>query len=209
MENSTMPATEIEKVLSDILGVISTKVVINENEIVELHVMATIDRNPKQISRDIQSILFVNFNINCDHKKISIAQVNHSTVLKSDKRIEIDELFYTTSGNLFKVGVSLTQNGTTFRSEKEGLNTTTNSSKIIANATLEALRQIIGSSIDFIAEDVDKITIGKNEIIVVAITVVLNRIEETLLGTSIVHGDIKKSIVKATLDAVNRKIVKL
>ncbi|MGV8146867.1 MAG: hypothetical protein ACLKAK_10965 [Alkaliphilus sp.] len=209
MENVAVSAIEIEKILSDILGIISTKVVITDNEIIELHVMASIDRNPKQISRDIQSILFANFDINCDHKKISIAQVNHSTISRSDKRIEIDELFYTTSGNFFKAGISLTQNGTKYHSKKEGLNTTNNNSKIIANATLDALKQIIGNSIGFIAEDVEKINIGKKQIIVVAVTVILNHNEETLLGTSVIHDDIKKSIVKATLDAVNRKIIKL
>lgn len=209
MDNTTILPIEIEKVLTDILGILSVKVVVKDDEIIELHVMATIDRNPKQISRDIQSVLFSKFDIDCDHKKISIAQINHSTIMKSDKRIEIDEILYTTSGNLIKAGVKLTQNGVAYYSEKEGLNTSSNNSRIIANTTLEALRQIIGSSIAFIAEDVEKITIGKREVILVAVSVIINRNEETLLGTSIIHDDIRKSIVKATLDAINRKIVKL
>jgi len=209
MENNKVLPNEIENILNSIPGVLSSKVVVQDDNIEEMHVMATTERNPKQISRDIQSIMFANFNIDLDHKKISIAQIHHAPTKKSERRIEVEEININVNGSHLKVGVKLQQDGITYTAEDMGLNTTTNSYRVISNTTLKALQQIIKGNYVFATEDVEKISIGKKEVMVVAISVVNYHHEEMLVGTAVVKGDFKETIVRATLDAINRRLTKL
>lgn len=209
MENCKALPNEIEEVLNSIHGVLSSKVVIENNNIEEIHIMATTERNPKQISRDIQSIMIAKFDMDLDHKKISIAQIHQPTTKKSERRIEVEEININVNGSHIRVGVKLHQDGISYHAEEEGLNTTSNAYRIIANATLKALQQIIRGNYVFTTEDVEKITIGKKEVMVVAISIVNYHNEEMLVGTAVVKGDFKETIVRATLDAINRRLARL
>ncbi len=209
MENNKVLPNEIESILNSIPGVLSSKIVAQDDNIEEMHVMATTERNPKQISRDIQSIMFAKFNIDLDHKKISIAQIHHAGTKRNEGRIEIEEININVNGSQIKVGIKLLQDGVTYHAEDDGLNTITNSYRVISNTTLKALQQIIKGNYIFTTEDVERITIGKKEVMVVAISVVNYHREEMLVGTAVVKGDFKETIVRATLDAVNRRLSKL
>jgi hypothetical protein len=46
-----------------------------KDQLTEIHVLASTDRNPKQIARDIQSTLFAVYGVEIDHRIISIAQL--------------------------------------------------------------------------------------------------------------------------------------
>ena len=208
METNNVLPNEIESILINIPGVLSSKVVIQDDNIEEMHIMATTERNPKQISRDVQSIMFAKFNIDLDHKKISIAQIHQATTKKSERRIEVEEININVNGSQLKVGIKLNQDGVTYQAEEDGLNTTSNAYRIISNTTLKAMQQIIRGNYIFTTEDVEKITIGKKEVMVVAVSVVNCHHEEMLVGTAIVKGDFKETIVRATLDAINRRLTK-
>jgi DNA polymerase III alpha subunit (gram-positive type) len=61
----------------------------------------------------------------------------------------------------------------------------------------------------FVVEDVGTLNIAKTNVVVVAVTCVDKNGEQLLIGSSMYLGDIKEAVVKATLDAVNRRIAKL
>ncbi|KAB3532444.1 hypothetical protein F8154_11910 [Alkaliphilus pronyensis] len=210
METKKITVNDVEGILNSIPGVLSTKIVFNDNEdIEELHVIATTSRNPKQISRDIQSIIFTKFNLDFDHKKISIAQIDALEKIKADRRIEIDEIFYTVNGNELKVGVKLKRNETVYTGVDESLNTTNNSYRVIVNATLKAIQQLVSEYCFFTAEDVEIINIGKKEVAIVAVCCISGSHEEMLVGTATIKGDLRTAIVKSTLDAVNRRLINI
>jgi DNA polymerase III alpha subunit (gram-positive type) len=50
---------------------------------------------------------------------------------------------------------------------------------------------------------------ANNSVVNVAITYIDRNGEQLLIGSSIVSGDMKEAVVKATLDAVNRRITRL
>lgn len=207
MENNNLPK-EVENILNSIPGVLSTKVILDGEAIEELHVMATTSRNAKQISRDIQSIMSAKFNIDFDHKKISIAQIDDMDKLIAERRIQIEEISHTINGNIIKVSVALRKNDTTVIGIDEAFNTTNNTHRVLSSATLKAIHQLIGDICVFSPEDVEIITIGKKEVVVAAVSVMNGYGEEMLVGTAMVRGELKAAIVKATLDAVNRKLLK-
>lgn len=66
---------EMESALMRIKSVLGAKIVTDQKgEIVEVHVLATDQRNPKQVVRDVESTLLVKFGRKVDHKKIGVVQ---------------------------------------------------------------------------------------------------------------------------------------
>src|SRR5665647_1405511 len=65
-----------EQAIKQIKSVIAARINVNSQwEIEEVHILASSGRAPKQIVRDIESMLVAQFNLQIDHKKISVAQV--------------------------------------------------------------------------------------------------------------------------------------
>ncbi len=68
---------DIEGALSDVVGVIAARIVPGyERAIDEIHVVSTPEHQPKQLVRDIQSLLYARFNISIDHRVVSIVQID-------------------------------------------------------------------------------------------------------------------------------------
>lgn len=210
MENNNVKMKQMENVLNSIPGVLSTKIVFDQHEeIEEMHIMATTDRNPKQISRDIQSIMLAKFDLDFDHKKISIAQVAETNLKRPEKRIEIEEISYHLNGTMMKVGVKLKQDDTIYYAVEEGFNTLNNAHRIISTATINALQKVMKGNCVFSVADIEKVIIAKREVMIVAVSVINYHQEELLVGSAVIKSDVKEAIVKATLDAINRKLVRL
>ncbi len=66
----------MEATLNRLRGILSSRIVVGDaGEIAEIHVMATPERIPKQIVRDVESALFATFGTRVDHRKISVAVI--------------------------------------------------------------------------------------------------------------------------------------
>ncbi len=216
MENTQSLSVEIEKILKCIPGVLFTKVVVAENmenfNIEEIHIVATTKRNPKQISRDIQSIMSAKFDLDFDHKKVSIAQIeygNDTDFVKDNNRLQIEGIDYTIKGNQIRTEVTLKYDDEVYKAEEAGPNTLSNTYRILANATLNAIHQYIDRGHMFAIEDIERVRIGKQDAVLVAVGVISSEYEEVLLGNALIKGDVREAVVKATLDALNRKLPKL
>jgi len=216
MENTQSLSVEIEKILKCVPGVLFTKVVAEENiedfNIEEIHIVATTERNPKQISRDIQSIMSAKFDLDFDHKKVSIAQIEYgdnTNFNKDNKRLQIEGIDYAIKGNQVKTEVILRYDDKIYAAEETGPNTLSNTYRILANATLNAIHQYIDREHMFAIEDIERVKIGKKDAVIVAVGVISSEYEEVLLGNALIKSDIREAVVKATLDALNRKLFKL
>lgn len=204
-----MDISNIESFLGKLNSVISAKIVLGkDDEIEEIHILADNNRHSKQISRDIQSVLISKFDINIDHKKISIAQVEGERVSLKEFRLKIRSIEFLTSHRKADVKVILEKEDETFEGVTSGANTASNSLKLIAEATLKAVEGFANCMDTFILEDIKTTTLSGKEVVVVAITYLDNYTEYLLSGTSYINRDIKEAVVKATLDAINRCILK-
>ncbi len=77
--------------------------------------------------------------------------------------------------------------------------------RAVAEATIAALRQLASGPL---LAGVDRITMqgaADPPIVTVVVTLLTDRGEETLLGASIVRGDPERAVMRATLDALNRR----
>ena len=66
---------EAEELLGSLKGVLSARLVVHPDGVVEeIHVLTTDDVSPKQTVRNVESALLARYDITLDHRKISVAQ---------------------------------------------------------------------------------------------------------------------------------------
>lgn len=199
-----------EDVIKRIDGVLHVKMIANESEtdLAEIHVLANNHRAPKQIVRDIESSLLAAFDYRIDRKTLSIAQIETDEPSRIIKRIRFDGLAFKNSGNYAECSVKLIFEDEEFESTQSGIKTASNTKKIVAEAAIKAVEKILGQGMLFDIQDVI-VTEGRDvSFVSVLVNVVIRGIEETLVGSSIVKNDLNEAIVKAALDAINRRIEK-
>jgi hypothetical protein len=193
--------------ISKIDGVINVKLVADADTIQELHILANKLRSPKQIVRDIESSLIASYDYRIDRKIISIAQIDTDDT-KTINRIKFDGILIGTSGNVLQCTVRLNSEDEEYEISLSGIRTIANSRKLVAEATIRAVEKIIGQASIFDIQDVIVTTNRDITFVSVLINMVTGMNEEAMVGSVIVKNDVNEAIVKATLDAVNRRVQK-
>ena len=78
--------------------------------------------------------------------------------------------------------------------------------RLVAQATLNAVEQYTHGAHSFALEDVTIVQLGREKVAVSCVTLVTPLGEQTFAGSALVRQNEKDSIVKATLDAINRRM---
>ncbi len=197
---------DIEKSINSLNGVLFSKIVLADNkEIKEIHVITKDFYSPKKISRDVESLLMAKYNISIDYRKISIAQVteekNHSP------RLKFVDLLITSQGDHLEVLVKLENNDKQFEGKVDCVNWDKNREYIVSRATLEAITSFLKGKVFFQVEEIKKINMDEREMVLVAINLINEQGKENLIGAALIGDDPHRSLVKAILKAVNRRIL--
>ncbi len=208
---SVEPAVDtaaLEASLKQVKGVYACRVVMETpNEVGEIHVVGAPDRKPKQIVRDIESLLFAKFGLRVNYRKISLAQMQEEkafAALGSRPRLLAAEC--ATEGEDDLVRVRLADNGNVFEGETRHPKGNENAGRAACLATLDALNRMVGKSGQFTLDALEVMPVADREIVIVVVTFAFAAGEEHLIGTSFYRGDIVESAVRATLDSVNRRL---
>ena len=198
----------LESSLRQVQGVYACRIVLDPpNEISEVHVVGSSTRKPKQIVRDIESLLFAKFGLRVNYRKISLAQMQEDkafSLLGSRPRLLIAEC--EGNGAASTVKVQLADNGNVFDGIARGAERNGDIGQTACLATLDALNRMVGSSGEFHLEALERIPIAGREVVIALVTFGFAAGEERLIGTSFYRGDIVESAVRATLDSVNRRL---
>lgn len=203
-----MDVFAVQDTVNKIEGVIRSKIVRENGEITELHVLANNSRSPKQISRDIESALYAMFDIKVDRNKISIAVIQSEDVI-STKRVKFNSVQLKNQLNTIECSVSLLYDDNEYTVEDVAINTSINRKKLVSKATLKAVETLLGQEYIFDVQDVLINTSGDISVVTVIVNVLLAGSEEILVGSALVKNDVNESISRATLDAINRVIQKI
>jgi len=201
---------EYESFLNKIPGIISSKIVVGqEGNIIELHILANTARNPKQISRDVQSALMTKYGIPLDYKVISIAQIeDESEICYNNCRLVLKNISINIEDLQVETRVTLQKDDEVFEGVSHGLNFTLGRFRALAEATINAIQQFLDGRCMFSVLDIQKITISGRPVCIVAISEIAEQVENFLVGSSPIDQDDNKAVVKAVLDALNRKLGK-
>lgn len=217
-------AEHCRELLSALPGVFAAGVRFEENELVEIHVLAANVRSPKQIARDVQSALFAAYGVEVDHRIVSIAQLpqnpfggtspmQHTPVRREypqDIRLVITGTEVVQHDGLVEIGVSLMRGEETFTGRAQCRDTRSQRPRVAATATLNAVHAMLGK-VYFDLLEVRPVTIGDACITVTIIEFMDDcaGVPVTLTGAAVQHDDIVSSVVRSTLDALNRCIGRL
>jgi len=211
MSDETGSIQDWEQAIKQIKSVIAARINVNsQGEIEEVHILAGSGRTPKQIVRDVESILAAQFGLQIDHKKISVAQVEDDeegtfAIVESTRPKLLGVTLRTVNG-LAEVKVELLTGDKIIEGLAQGPSSAHNKLRLFVEATLKALSPLTLDKFLFVTEDVGITQLAKQQIALVSITSITSAGEQSLTGCALVRNDDREAVVKATLDAVNRKL---
>ena len=190
-QKQNVTETALQELINDIEGIVSSKVKLDDTgNLVEIHALADKSRNAKQIVRDIQSAVTAKFDLEIDHRIISIAQLSCDGVVQRDMRIVFKGMEVASKGLEIDVRVILSHGEKDYCGSQKGIITTTSIIRTLAQATLKALSDFLNIGEIFVVEDVGTLNIAKTNVVVVAVTCVDKNGEQLLIGSSMNLGDI-------------------
>lgn len=192
---------------------------------VEVHILATREKHPKQIVRDVQSVSMATFGLDIDRRVISVVQLEGGSgdeaVVSSNgstrvgpggaPRVVIGDIDIEKRQVRCTVKVRLEQGGEQAVGTAEGSIAPSSRPRLVASATLDALRELV-PAVD--AADVDAsqiVRVGARDIAVSSIVFVTNPpFEETSSGSAPVReagtaGE-HDAIARSVLSALNRSL---
>lgn len=195
----------MERTIEKLDSVVSSKIVLGENNSLdEIHVVSNGMRTAKQIVRDIQSVLIATYNIQIDHKKISIAEIVDENLRKAQNRLRIVSVAHDNNGQKATVKVTLDNHRNIFENSMVGINASRNIDRMLVDVTIKTVEEAYGYDETFILEDIKTVHISTDKAVIVVITCINDGLEQSFCGSSLIKTDYKEAVVKATLDALNR-----
>ncbi len=201
-----MDFEEVEYFLANIKSVLSCKIITDpNNNITEIHVLSDSSRHSKQIVRDIRTALLSHFNIDVDYKIISVAQVNKNISINSDYRLLYEGYTNETNSERIKISTKLSWDEKEYTGEAEGIKSEKNTLVVAAQSTINAIKKAIDLDC-FIIDDIQSAKIAGRDVMLSAVTHIDRGKENVLIGSSIVYNNKLDSTIKATLNAINRKV---
>lgn len=202
MQPVDLNISELEETIRKINGIFDCRIVATEDQIEEIHVLASPRRMPKQLVRDIESACMARFGLRIDHKKVSIAQLaGESAATKEEICLEKLSLEYTNDNLEVKVQVDC--QGQSFEGKAKGANTPILRLRLIAQAILSAMEAAQENS-QFILEEIRREEIGRNKVVLASILACVKGEEQQLVGMALLDNSDVQAAALAILRALGK-----
>lgn len=203
--------TLCEEMLRNIPDVVSARVITTTDGTVDaIQVLAGAERRSSDVAGDVVAVLKKYFAV--DLKPDTVA-VNHlqdppesSDLMPTEQRPRFIGLNVSTKGNQIEVRVEISSKGSVLSGVAIGPASTRNRRRLVAQAMLTALENQSQSGYTFILEDLAVVTLAGKHVVLVGVSLLSPLGEEFLTGTAVVDEEESEAIVKATLDAINRRL---
>ncbi|HET8601159.1 MAG TPA: hypothetical protein VFL99_12590 [Segeticoccus sp.] len=216
---------ELERELCRLPDISAARIVADETGMpTEVHVLALPGKHPKQVVRDIQSVALASFGIEIDRRVVSVVQFGADGPPAGEPaagaqagRPTIEAITAETSGLRSLVRVTMrgaaghdAERGGEVVGFAEGSIAAATRHRLVATATLDALRQLEPAAECLDVESAQVLRVGPNEVAVVTIVFVLTGGEQLVSGSALVrnHQD-TDAVARAVLDATNRRLPQL
>jgi hypothetical protein len=196
-------ASIIERQLSQVRGVTGARILYDAaHTISEVHVVSNGQRKPKQIIRDIESIIFVQLGQRLDHRRISLAQMPASHLQNLAQSIQLEDCRYSIDYDQKTLHVILPQGNNSLLGVTE---LTADPSQDIVKATLQALNSCLPSSELLTFDLVEWKTFAQFNLCLV--TIRQQALQKALLGMAYATNDTLLPNIHAVFDAISRVAV--
>jgi hypothetical protein len=124
-------------------------------------------------------------------------------------RPAIQRMHLVSRGLDIKATVTLTHDGRACGGECIGTATQSGVQRAVAGATLRAIEGLLANRVRFELEHVEVAPIGRDRTALVSITMLSSTGGEKLTGAAVVREDARQAVIRATLDAVNRRVERM
>ncbi len=204
-------ATDLELTLSLIRGVYASCVILDsKREPSEIHIVASAERKPKQIVRDIETLLSVKHRVKVDYRKISLVQLSDEKLLRIPvARPEIRKVVEEVQGDRKRIRVEIQGASRIVAGQAEETTENPDAIRTAAKATIAAIERMMDHRIAVRLDDAATFHLNSRQILLVIVTCQIEEREETFVGASFVGVRPAESAARATLDALNRRIYNL
>lgn len=204
-----VPDDRIKQAIASLPDVQSCNVEFNpDGTISAIHIVSSTRRSPKQIVRDVESVMLADFGIKIDHRKVSVARVEDRGERRHERpqRARLVTITSTASGGKGSVEVALERAGVTVTGQASGVADGGGGIRLVAHATLRALEKMVGQDASFELLDVVRIRSGERRAVVVLASFVSSSQVRSLAGCVQFDEDERRATALAALDASNRII---
>ena len=218
---------ELEDSLRHIPGVKAASVVTGPDAVpTEVHVLAAPGKAAKQVVRDVQSLALARFDIDIDHRIVSVVQMGDDEVRAVDSvpdarpgevaepapeppepvvRPAIAGIAVSSGHGETEAAVTLAIGEQLFEGAVRGPAGQTHRARLVAAATLDAVSELLGQPCE--VESAAIVATGTREIALSVLTIMVPRTgEQVLTGAAVVRGDEADAVVRSVLAALNRQL---
>ena len=209
------PVILLEKELRKLPDIRAARVVAGyDGEISEVHIVASPKKPTKSLVRDIQSVAIATFGYDIDRRRVSIVQIDDADtqefIFDKEFRPRILTITSESTGLRSTVKVSLEHREQQALGFSEGSIASASRHRLVAQATLDALRQLEPMAQTLDVDSALVVRVGGVYVAVVTIIFVLPPEEQIISGSSIVRQNNEAdAIARAVLDATNRRMMML
>lgn len=189
-------------------GILNVEFVTDNSSVREVHVLSDQSRSPKQVVRDIQSALLARFQVELDHRVISVAQIP-GTPPVAPRRLICERFDLSSDRAGAMVSVTLRLDDTCRKGTSRADLSASGRGRSIALATVSAINQFLLPECSFYFDDIKTVPIGSQLASLVALHLEKGGKSEPLLGACYLGEDPNLSVALATLDGINRRILAL
>ncbi len=233
MEAAGVPDLQgLERVLCRLPDVTAARVVAGpDGDIAEVHILSLPDKPAKQVVRDVQSAALAMMGIDVDRRVVSVVQldapgpgvdprpapppaprapIEEQSTMAADGRVWVEAVRADRRGLQCAAEVVLRHGDRRAVGTAEGLMAGSSVLRLVAQATLEALRQLESAAVRADVETATVLRFGDRSIAVTTVVVVVPPYEETISGSAVVRpGGEMDAVARAILDATNRRLAQL
>jgi hypothetical protein len=223
---------DLEESIRQIPGVRAASVVTDaQAQPREVHVLAAPGKPAKQIVRDVQSLAMAQFDIDLDHRIVSVVQIEDEagdetgagddfieiaepTVVAAEDVLDeieaqarpvITEIGVRSTGSEIEVEVRLELDEDTFVGIERGAAASSARPRLVASATISALDELLG--VPAAVESAAVVDTGTHSVALVVLTLSVPRVgSQSVAGSAVVRGDETDAVARAVLAAVNRRL---
>jgi hypothetical protein len=161
-----------------------------------------------QVASKVGRMLRERFGLGVDADQVQLIEdaENHQLVEQSGRRPIISRMQLVSSGLEVTAAVSLSYREGTVRGEATGTATQSGVQRAVATAALRAIELLIGNTARFELEHVEVTRGGPEPTALVSVTMVSGSGTDRLTGSAVVREDARQAVIRAALDAVNRRL---
>jgi hypothetical protein len=159
-----------------------------------------------QVASRVGRLLRERFGLGVDADQVQLIEDAETLDVSSQSghRPVISRMQLVSSGLDVSATVSLTFQDRVVRGESTGTATQSGVQRAVASATLHAIEQLISSEARFELDHVE--ASGRDRTALVSVTMVSGAGTDRLTGSAMVREDARQAVIRAVLDAVNRRL---